>query len=127
MKIAGFFQELWPKSFGEPVGSVREYVETIPYPDSKEVTAYLLAGHELFSVMGSSADVMGSERTILGGDSIFSDGEWIWRGDLWFYLRTYHVRLPAEFLAHARNNNYVMPAEDEAQLTMLAKSIQKKL
>lgn len=102
MKIADFFQELWPLSFGEPIENLRDFLTSTPYEDSEKVTEYLLAEHEIYSFMGSSEDVLGSGRTILGGDSIYSDGEWLWRGDLWFYVRTYHVTLPAEFLAQVR-------------------------
>ncbi|MEU0838028.1 hypothetical protein ABZ370_00950 [Streptomyces sp. NPDC005962] len=93
----------------------------------QKVTEYLLAGHEIYSFMGSSKDVLGSGRTILGGDSIYSDGEWLWRGDLWFYVRTYHVTLPVEFLAQVRKNEYLVPAENEPQLMEIAKCVQKNL
>lgn len=127
MKIADFFQELWPPSFGEPAGSLRDSLASTPYEDSIKITEYLLAGHAIFSVMGSSEDVLGSGQTILGGDSVYSDGEWLWRGDLWFYLRTHHVALPEEFLAQIRGGDYLMPAENEPQLVELAKHVQKNL
>ncbi|QYA94328.1 hypothetical protein KZO11_11750 [Streptomyces anulatus] len=124
MKIAGFFEELWPQSFGTAIGSVRDYVAPNRLEDAKGVTEYLLAGHELFSVMGSSEDVLGSGKTVLGGDSIYSDGDWIWRGDLWFYVWHHNVRLPEEFLARVRENKYLMPAEKEPELTKIAQKVQ---
>ncbi|MFD4234983.1 hypothetical protein [Streptomyces sp. NPDC058542] len=127
MRIVGFFEELWPLSFGSPVGSVHDFASSTPYEDSKEIIKYLLVGHDLFSVMGSSEDVLGSDETALGGDSIFSDGDWIWRGDLCFYMRKYNVRLPDAFLAHAREKQYLMPAGKEIELRELAQKVQDDL
>ncbi|MER5553570.1 hypothetical protein ABT001_18195 [Streptomyces sp. NPDC002793] len=127
MRIAGFFQELWAPPFGKAAGSVRDFTRPTPYEDAKKITEYLLAGHDIFSVMGSSEDVFGSGKTVLGGDSILSDNEWIWRGDLWFYVWNYHVQLPEEFLKRVRDNNYRTPAEDEIQLVEIAKYVQANL
>ncbi|MFF8504034.1 hypothetical protein ACF07L_25760 [Streptomyces anulatus] len=127
MKIAGFFEEFWPPAFGTRDGSVREYTTPSRHEDAKKITEYLLAGHELFSVMGSSKDVLGSGKSILGGDSIYSDGEWIWRGDLWFYVWTHNVRLPKEFISLMRQNGYAMPAENDSELARLAQLVHDKL
>ncbi|MFJ3700738.1 MULTISPECIES: hypothetical protein [Streptomyces] len=127
MQIAGFFQELWAPSFGQAAGSVQDFVMPTPYTDAKKITEYLLAGHDIFSVMGSSRDVLGSGKTVLGGDSILSDNEWIWRGDLWFYVWNHRVQLPGEFLARLRANNYEMPAENEQRLTEIARYVQSNL
>ncbi|MEU4178521.1 hypothetical protein [Streptomyces sp. NPDC026589] len=127
MKIADFFEELWLPSFGTPVGSIKDNVTSNRYSDVEEITQYLLSGHDLFSVMGSSEDVMGSGETVLGGDSIYSDGEWIWRGDLCFYVRKYNVRLPEEFLSRMREKQYLMPAENEPELRRLAQKVHDSL
>lgn len=79
------------------------------------------------SVMGSSTDVMGSGKSILGGDSIYTDGEWIWRGDLWFYVWNHHVKLPPELLDRIRNNDYVVPAEDEERSVAITRMVLEKL
>lgn len=127
MKIAGFFEELWTPSFGTPIGRAKDYVTSNRYEDESEIVEYLLSGHDLFSVMGSSADVLGSGKTVLGGDSIFSDGIWIWRGDLWFYVRAYHIRLPREFLTHMRRGQHLMPEEDATGLRALAQQVHDRL
>ncbi|MFD6472838.1 hypothetical protein ACFWEH_04935 [Streptomyces anulatus] len=127
MRVAGFFEEFWPPSFGTSVGSVHDFTSSAPYEDPKEITKYLLTGHDLFSVMGSSGDVLGSGETILGGDSILSDGDWVWRGDLWFYVRKYNVRLPDPFLARVREKQYLVPAGKEIELRKLAQKVQDSL
>ncbi|MFJ9183711.1 hypothetical protein OG582_12485 [Streptomyces anulatus] len=127
MRIAGFFEEFWPPSFGTSVGSVHDFTSSAPYEDSKEITKYLLNGHDLFSVMGFSGDVLGSDETILGGDSILSDGDWVWRGDLWFYVRKYYVRLPDPFLARVREKQYLVPSGKEIELRKMAQKIHDDL
>ncbi|MDQ0698528.1 hypothetical protein ACH4MN_28585 [Streptomyces anulatus] len=127
MHIAGFFEELWPPSFGTPVGSLLNFASSEAYEDSKEIAKYLLSGHDLFSVMGSSGDILGSGETVLGGDSIFSDGDWVWRGDLCFYMRKYNVRLPDIFLSHVREKQYLVPAEKGNELRDLAQKVQDGL
>lgn len=37
---------------------------------------------------------------------IYTDGVYEWRGDLAYFVRTYHVRLPRHFLLHARANGW---------------------
>ncbi|MFF4591406.1 hypothetical protein [Streptomyces sp. NPDC001388] len=127
MKIVDHFYELWAPSFGEPRGSVRDFLMDSAYVDEREIVGYLLAGHDLFSVMGSSEDVLGSGETIMGGDSIYSDGQWVWRGDLWFYVRTHHVALPDEFLDRIRGFDYLMPPENLSSLMEIAKDIRVRL
>ncbi|WP_331735508.1 hypothetical protein OG379_41000 (plasmid) [Streptomyces sp. NBC_01166] len=127
MKIAGFFHELWAPCFGRAAGRVRDFTRPTPYEDAKKITEYLLAGHDIFSVMGSSEDVLGSGKAVLGGDSILSDNEWIWRGDLWFYVWTYHVQLPEEFLERVRGDDYRPLAENEPQLVEIARYVQANL
>ncbi|NEB36447.1 hypothetical protein [Streptomyces sp. SID14515] len=123
MRIADFHKEVWPPSFGTAAGNVKDSVALNRYADIEGITKYLLSGHELFSVMGSSEDVLGTGETILGGDSIHSDGEWVWRGDLCFYVRKHHVQLPEEFLERMRGKGYVMPPENDIELRKIAQRI----
>ncbi|GGV02369.1 hypothetical protein [Streptomyces spectabilis] len=109
MQIADHFEELWSPSFGRPRGSVREFLASAAYPEQGDIARYLQAGHEIISVMGASPDVLGSGERIVGGDSLYTDGEWLWRGDLWFYVRSHYVRLPEEFLIRMRDCGYCMP------------------
>ncbi|MEE1930954.1 hypothetical protein V1J52_22710 [Streptomyces sp. TRM 70351] len=62
------------------------------------------------------SDVLGSGRYVIGGDSIVTDGEWVWRRDLGFYVRRYHVRLPEEFLNRVRSFGYTVPLVDDERL-----------
>ncbi|MFF3653449.1 hypothetical protein ACFYXV_33045 [Streptomyces sp. NPDC002181] len=109
MKILGFCEEFWSAKAGESKASVRDLVREAGEADEFTLLEYLDSGYEILSFMGSANDVLGSDERILGGDNILTDGEWVWRGDLWFYVATYHVSLPGEFLRKVRSRRYVMP------------------
>ncbi|RSS65981.1 hypothetical protein EF912_00440 [Streptomyces sp. WAC07061] len=109
MKILGFYEELWPPAAGNPEGPISDFVRDFPQPDQDAIVEYLDSGCEILSFMGSVKDVLGSDERIVGGDNILTDGEWVWRGDLWFYVLTYHLALPGEFLQQVRARQYVAP------------------
>ncbi|MFI1968173.1 hypothetical protein BLA24_20735 [Streptomyces cinnamoneus] len=123
MKILGLHQETWPSAPGA-VGSIRDDVTDSPCPDEKEIASYLRGGHVLFASMGVVDDVLGSGESIVGGGSLFTDGEWVWRGDLWFYVTTYHLLLPDEFVNKARAAGFHVPAVEQDRLIELTDEIQ---
>ncbi|MGC4866229.1 hypothetical protein ACLQ3B_12455 [Micromonospora sp. DT53] len=109
MKTVGFFRELGPAQPEVYVESIHAHVEAEPLPDALRVEDYLRHGHGLIDVMGAEIDVLGSGRHLVGGASVLTDGEWLWREDLRYYLATYRVRLPTEFLKTVRGNDYRVP------------------
>ncbi|MFE1770254.1 hypothetical protein [Streptomyces sp. NPDC059008] len=127
MKILGHYQELWLERAGTPDGKLQDFTQETGEPDENRIVQYLRAGEELFSAMGTVSDVLGSDERILGGDSVLTDGEWIWRGDLWFYLSRYHVRLPDDFLSRVREHGYALPVVDEARLISLSDELHEIL
>ncbi len=40
--------------------------------------------------------------------SIRTDGAWVWPSSLAYYVRQYHVKLPAEFLNHMAANDWIV-------------------
>ncbi|MFI7357299.1 hypothetical protein ACIBTP_25600 [Streptomyces avidinii] len=109
MKILGFCKELWSAKASESEESLRDLARESGEPDESALLEYLDGGYEILSFMGSVNDALGSDERILGGDNILTDGKWVWRGDLWFYVTTYHISLPDEFLQQVRSRRYVMP------------------
>jgi hypothetical protein len=109
MKTAGFFRELGPEPVEVYAESIHAHLAPEPLPDIDRVLRYLQDGHDLIDVMGAEPDVLGSGQHLAGGASIMTDGEWIWREDLRFYVATYHVQLPDDFLASIRANDYQVP------------------
>ena len=77
--------------------------------------------------MGAESDVLGSEKFIIGGASAMTDGEWIWREDLRFYVATYHVGLPEDFLASVRASNYRVPTLQIEELRAASKEAMRIL
>ncbi|MEW2580398.1 hypothetical protein [Streptomyces syringium] len=122
MKVLGFHEETWPATPGS-VGSIRDAVTDAPGPDEREIAAYLRGGHVLFASMGVVDDVLGSGESIVGGGSLFTDGEWVWRGDLWFYVTTYHLALPDEFVTRARAAGFQVPAVGRERLMELTDAV----
>lgn len=118
MKTVGFFRELGPNQSEVYVESIHAHVHAEPLPDAVQVEDYLRNGHSLIDVMGAEIDVLGSGRHLVGGASVLTDGEWLWRDDLRFYLATYHLRLPTEFLKTVRGNDYRVPDLQGDQLRL---------
>ncbi|QKV91691.1 hypothetical protein HUT19_07955 [Streptomyces sp. NA02950] len=127
MKILGFYSELWPSRAGVPEGSIGNYASDVPVADEERLVSYLKDGDLLFAAMGAEKDVLGSGEYILGAGSLFTDGEWVWRGDLWFYLSTYHVRLPESFVSKVRSLNYMVPNVSEERALVLTDEVESLL
>ncbi|GHC74446.1 hypothetical protein [Streptomyces cinnamoneus] len=123
MKALGFYRELWPSS-SDWDGNIGDFVSNSPQPNEQEVAAYLRNGHALFASMGVVDDVLGSGESIVGGSSLFTDGDWVWRGDLWFYVVTYHLLLPDEFTSKIRASGYSMPSVEQDRLVELTDAVQ---
>jgi hypothetical protein len=126
VQIADHFKELWSSSFGTSRGSIQDSLASDAYSDQEEITNYLRAGHEIITVMGSSQDVLSPGERILGGDSIYTDGDWLWRGDLWFYVRTHHVLLPDDFLTHIRSTGHSMPHVKRPRLLQILDYVEER-
>lgn len=118
VRSVGFYAELSP-GWGMPVdGSIRDAVRSAGEPDEGRIVEYLRRGTGLWSEMSAGPDVLDPEGPVLTGTgSLRTDGTWLWREDLRYYLSTYHLALPAEFLAHVRRLGYAPPPVAEARLT----------
>ncbi|MFI1306905.1 hypothetical protein [Streptomyces sioyaensis] len=127
MRILGHHEGLRLERVGTPDGKPQDFTRETREPDEDRIVQYFRDGEELFSAMGTVGDVLGSNERILGGDSVFTDGEWVWRGDLWFYLSRYHVRLPDGLPTRVREQEYTLPVVDEARLISLSDEVQEIL
>lgn len=94
--------------------SLNDLVRDAPGPHEADVLAYLRQGMVcgVYNDRGLLSDVLNPRRRIDGlpaeegtaplqPNLLLTDGVWVWPGALVFYLATYHLRLPDEFLAHA--------------------------
>ncbi|MFF4472979.1 hypothetical protein ACFYZ3_25845 [Streptomyces sp. NPDC001599] len=67
--------------------------------------------------MGAQADVLDAEGPILvSAGSLLTDGVWLWREDLAYYVATYHLALPGDFLARVGELDHRPPEVPESRL-----------
>ncbi|MGY0069049.1 hypothetical protein ACWZEH_20120 [Streptomyces sp. QTS137] len=117
IRSAGFFAELSPGWGLAEAGSIKDAVRPFPKPDEQSILTYLRNGTEIWSEMSAGPDVLDPEGpTLTGIGSLSTDGTWLWREDLLYYLATYHVALPDEFLDHIRSLGHTAPVVPESRL-----------
>ncbi|WP_157547898.1 DUF6531 domain-containing protein [Micromonospora sp. ATCC 39149] len=85
-----------------------------------EVASYLDSGIPLIDIMESTTDVIGGDARISGGSSILTDGTWVWRQDLSFHVKNYHLELDGDCVEHAMKMNFAIPEPDHSSLLALA-------
>jgi hypothetical protein len=100
--------------------SMREFMAALPRENEAEVVAYLKSGLILAYPMG--ADLLDwfdrparanptVEGKALGGTTPMTDGQWFWYAGLIAFIEKYHVRLPDEFVEHARQQGWCVNKE----------------
>jgi hypothetical protein len=81
-------------------------------PFESKVVSYLRSGVVLDECLGVETDVIDAADQNLLYQSDRTDGTWVWREDLAHYVEKYHLRLPDEFLANMRANQWVVPQKE---------------
>jgi hypothetical protein len=119
---AGFFRELGTLRPGTPQPSIADQARE-SLPDAEQVVAYLRGGHVLIDMMDVQKDWFDPSHKIMDGPTVVTDGEWYWRIDLAHYVGRHHLRLPADFLARIRDNDYTVPDLDEPTLIAISDEI----
>lgn len=113
IKRVGFYQEFGDQ--GEPSASasapsLRDAVRAAAEWDEDRIVGYLQSSTEIYSAMGAERDVLTGDTWIPGAGSLVTDGTWLWPAELAHYVRRHHIALPADFVAHIRDNGYAVPA-----------------
>ncbi|MGW1617352.1 hypothetical protein ACWCQZ_50315 [Streptomyces sp. NPDC002285] len=104
----GFFREM---PHGDPAGlSLAEACYDTPAPNEENVAAYLEQGHVRIAATGITYDVFDPD-ILVGAPHQLTDGRFEWPGDLAYYVRKYHLRLQAPFIAHMQANAWQVPSE----------------
>ncbi|WP_253191439.1 hypothetical protein [Streptomyces sp. M1013] len=52
----------------------------------------------------------------MSAGSLLTDGAWLWRDDLAYYVAKYHLVLPSDFVARARELGHRPPEVPESRL-----------
>ncbi|MFF8014019.1 hypothetical protein [Streptomyces sp. NPDC007929] len=122
IRPVGFFSELSPGWGLAETGSIKDAVRPSGEPDENRILEYLRNGQGIWSEMSAGPDVLDPDGPDLPGiGSMYTDGTWIWREDLCYYLATYHVALPDDFVKHIRALDYTAPAVPESRLVDIAR------
>ncbi|MFF1698244.1 hypothetical protein ACFVXC_32260 [Streptomyces sp. NPDC058257] len=117
IKVAGFFEELSPGWGLQTSGPIREFTNPIGVPDEDRIISYLRSGTGIWSEMSAGPDVLDPHAPMLSGiGSLYTDGEWLWREDLAYYVETYHITLPADFVSRIRHFTYSAPEIEKSRL-----------
>jgi hypothetical protein len=96
--FVGEFHEL-PRCHAE-TPSIRWTVRARAADEDAGLVNYLNSGTVLRDRLGTVPDVLGAEGTHVGELQVLTDGRWVWRSDLAYYVRWYHVLLEPRFRAH---------------------------
>jgi hypothetical protein len=106
----GFFKEM---HHGEPHDfSLHDFVSPEPIPDEARLVQYLEAGYIFRKATEVAGDMLNlDDDRPIGLPHYLTDGTYVWPGDLPYYVRRYHVRLPPAFMIHARKLGFEVPGD----------------
>ena len=115
LKAVGFFRELaHGDSNGARLADLRRKEAST---EEARVVEYLRKGVSLIVSPGVVYDVINGSGPI-GTGGILTDGEWAWPDDLSYYVETYHVALPADFVNWMAERKYEMGLLSKEQLRL---------
>ena len=114
-KLVGFFGEthafLTRKVSSFP--NLSDCMRDQPTTYQSQLIPYLKAGHEHGYISSRLYLKDPKDRAILTKSGLnLTDGVWIWPWELFYYVESFNVSLPDEFVAHARANNWLVPIID---------------
>jgi hypothetical protein len=75
---------------------------------------YLENGRLLVQAFGGmTSDLLNPDGDSIGFHCLRTDGLWVWPGELAFYLRTYHVLPPVDFIHRMASQDWEIPDLDQ--------------
>jgi hypothetical protein len=103
--------------------SLRESVSRGDVSLQERVAGYL-DGAEMLSVTTEPIyDVLSDERVEIGSYGTRTDGVWVWSFDLSFYVRTYNILLPIEFLERAAGFDWMPPVVTDERIDAIIEEL----
>lgn len=109
LKRAGFFREL---SYGGGAESLRDLVGKFAGAEFQTVVKYLRDGHTWVVAPGPAIDVLSSDKKKICPIAILTDGVYAWPQEFAYYVQTYQVAIPTEFLKYMKSQNWIIPPVD---------------
>jgi hypothetical protein len=105
------------------VPHLRTYLRSEAQPDEEKIVRYLANATALLISPGVQFDVIDSSK-VAGSQDVLTDGVWVWPAPAAYYVDTYHVTLPDDFVGHMRRNQWIAPLVPESQLIALFQIIE---
>ena len=104
----GFFRELRHGSAYGP--SIHDHRRDPAQPDEARIVQYLSAAATLAATGSMAAGALDATRKAVARLETATDGKWVWPRDLAYYVDTYHIVLPSEFVEHMRRGSWNPPS-----------------
>lgn len=109
VRHVGFFSDLPHGIPSEP--TLRSAIGGDPFDDEVKLIEYLVNGALFIASPGIVRDILSEQAPVIGSADILTDGVWVWPRDLAYYVRQYQVRLPNDFVEHARTHHWMIPPD----------------
>lgn len=104
VKTVGYYKEM-PHG-NNATASIKDFINKEDPDRISKICHYLDSGLEFVVSPGIVNDIIHPERGTAGTSSTFTDGEWFWPGDLSYYVRNYHLKLPDAFIKTMEKNSW---------------------
>ena len=105
-KCVGFFFELTESDQKSKLHSLRCEAASANEP---KIISYLKSGIDAGVSMVIERDVLAHPPKVLGEAILKSDGQWIWPVSLAYFVETYHIKLPNDFILSMTENDWRVP------------------
>ncbi|HEX4795991.1 MAG TPA: hypothetical protein VH370_19540 [Humisphaera sp.] len=103
--------------------SLRNAVASCPQDHEEEIISYL-ANSPCYSAMGKVVrDVLDPDSTVHLYPATMTDGLYLWPLELAYYVRKYHVRLPADFFQRMASLNWKPVAKEAINFNNLCAEV----
>jgi hypothetical protein len=120
LRYVGFYREF--AAAGGPL-SIRDHIFADRDSNADRILGYLEEGTCLLQADDLVRDVLDPKSPIIGSTSLLTDATWVWPSYLPYFVRTYQLGLPSEFLTHMAALDWKCPEVDPAYLSRLVATL----
>jgi hypothetical protein len=117
----GFFRELRHGSADGP--SIRDHRRNSTQPDESRIVQYLNAAATLAATGSMADDALDATKKAVARLETATDGRLIWPRDLAYYVGSYHLVLPSEFVEHMRTASWNPPGLSREELMRIEEEL----
>lgn|SRR5262249_19581700 len=99
--------------YRQKLPSLKEAASAEPLENEERIARYLESAPGLGAMGKVVGDKLDPSVKVILFPSTNTDGRYIWPSELAYYVRTYHVRLPLDFIQHMASLKWQPPKEEE--------------